>query len=326
MKKIFLTALALSIFAVACNSKPVKTTQQTYVCPMHPQVQQDHPGECPICHMTLVPLENKSSAPQEEHNNTGAHIPQHQQATMQLKLATAELKQAEQSLRVSGKVAFDVDLLAAQQEFLALRKSSASLAAAAKQRLLLAGMSEAAITQLAQRGKADASLVASTAPRWISASLFPEEAKQVIVGQRAKVLANDGHEILGKVQTIEPLIGSMNRLVQVRIELEQGDPKLLPQELVRVEIGIPLGEQLIIPRSSVLDSGARKIVMVQEHTEHFVPREVEVSHQLGDNVSIAHGLKAGEKVVQDAAFLVDAESQLKSALSGSSAHQHGGTP
>ena len=26
-----------------------------YYCPMHPSVVQDHPGECPICSMTLVP-------------------------------------------------------------------------------------------------------------------------------------------------------------------------------------------------------------------------------------------------------------------------------
>jgi len=28
---------------------------QLYHCPMHPSVVQDHPGECPICSMTLVP-------------------------------------------------------------------------------------------------------------------------------------------------------------------------------------------------------------------------------------------------------------------------------
>jgi Cu(I)/Ag(I) efflux system membrane fusion protein len=28
---------------------------QLYTCPMHPAIVQDHPGECPICGMTLVP-------------------------------------------------------------------------------------------------------------------------------------------------------------------------------------------------------------------------------------------------------------------------------
>jgi membrane fusion protein, copper/silver efflux system len=28
---------------------------QIYYCPMHPQIVQDHPGDCPICSMTLVP-------------------------------------------------------------------------------------------------------------------------------------------------------------------------------------------------------------------------------------------------------------------------------
>jgi membrane fusion protein, copper/silver efflux system len=33
-----------------------------WTCSMHPQVIQDHPGLCPICHMALTPLDAKSSA------------------------------------------------------------------------------------------------------------------------------------------------------------------------------------------------------------------------------------------------------------------------
>lgn len=35
-----------------------------YYCPMHPSVRQDHPGECPICGMSLVKIEHEAGAPQ----------------------------------------------------------------------------------------------------------------------------------------------------------------------------------------------------------------------------------------------------------------------
>lgn len=36
-----------------------------YTCPMHPQIHQDHPGECPICHMKLVKV-----TPQDQGHNS----------------------------------------------------------------------------------------------------------------------------------------------------------------------------------------------------------------------------------------------------------------
>jgi Cu2+-exporting ATPase len=33
-----------------------------YTCPMHPEVVQDKPGNCPKCGMTLVPLKNKNTS------------------------------------------------------------------------------------------------------------------------------------------------------------------------------------------------------------------------------------------------------------------------
>ena len=40
----------------------------TYTCPMHPEIEQDHPGACPKCGMTLEP--KSIEAEEEEQNET----------------------------------------------------------------------------------------------------------------------------------------------------------------------------------------------------------------------------------------------------------------
>ena len=37
--------------------------EQIWTCSMHPQIRQDHPGKCPICGMTLIPLDNSRVDP-----------------------------------------------------------------------------------------------------------------------------------------------------------------------------------------------------------------------------------------------------------------------
>ena len=66
MKKYSLIILvsAMTLFAAACNSNQNKTdtkssnqleiADNTYTCPMHPEVVKDAPGACPKCGMDLV--------------------------------------------------------------------------------------------------------------------------------------------------------------------------------------------------------------------------------------------------------------------------------
>jgi membrane fusion protein, copper/silver efflux system len=54
---VLLLANAFAIYYFAIRGRDtVQTTKKAelYVCPMHPQIQQDHPGVCPICNMELV--------------------------------------------------------------------------------------------------------------------------------------------------------------------------------------------------------------------------------------------------------------------------------
>lgn len=53
-------AVAAPVHAADDAAGPAAT--QLWTCGMHPQVIQDHPGECPICHMKLTPLESEATA------------------------------------------------------------------------------------------------------------------------------------------------------------------------------------------------------------------------------------------------------------------------
>ena len=63
---IAILVLTLSLFWLAsCGGSKQDSTQQ-YHCPMHPTYVADHPGECPICGMDLVPI------PRAEPDSSGA--------------------------------------------------------------------------------------------------------------------------------------------------------------------------------------------------------------------------------------------------------------
>ncbi|MEJ0057598.1 MAG: heavy metal-binding domain-containing protein [Bacteroidota bacterium] len=60
---------------------------QTYTCPMHPEIARDHPGKCPLCGMDLVPVKTQSD------QHTSHQKPDHSQSGTQL-VKELKLKEA----------------------------------------------------------------------------------------------------------------------------------------------------------------------------------------------------------------------------------------
>jgi membrane fusion protein, copper/silver efflux system len=79
-----------------------------YYCPMHPSIVQDHPGECPICGMTLVqrtPEQPKSQGPQGNVPGLGAvELTPERVQLMGMKTAKVERKQLSAEIRSVGLV------------------------------------------------------------------------------------------------------------------------------------------------------------------------------------------------------------------------------
>src|SRR5512132_585766 len=66
----------MATFAASCSKhEPSKPAENTlYTCSMHPQVVQDHPGDCPICGMKLVRVRKESASAGEDPKKTGGKV------------------------------------------------------------------------------------------------------------------------------------------------------------------------------------------------------------------------------------------------------------
>jgi Cu(I)/Ag(I) efflux system membrane fusion protein len=78
---------------------------------------------------------------------------------------------------------------------------------------------------------------------------------------------------------------------------------------------------LAVPESAVIDTGSRRIVYVETEPGVFEGREVVLGPLSGTLYPVLDGLEPGEAVAAAGAFLLDAETRLKTTTSGS-AHTH----
>ena len=153
---------------------------------------------------------------------------------------------------------------------------------------------------------------------WIQADIYEYELPYLKLGQSASVtLSYDPNTKLhGHVGFIYPTLDSKTRTVKVRFELDNPGEKLKPGMYANVELKIPLGTKLVVPRDAVLESGERQLLFIHHGGGQLEWRSVKLGAKAGDWLEVTEGLKEGEHVVTGANFLIDSESQLKSAVGG----------
>lgn len=154
---------------------------------------------------------------------------------------------------------------------------------------------------------------------WMMANVAEDDIALVKPGQRVKVMARayPGRVFEGRVTVVYPHLMKETRTAQVRIELPNADMALLPDMYGNVEITTGgNADALAVPTSAVIDSGNRQVVLVDIGDGHYAPRDVKLG-RTGDGFrAVLSGLSEGDKVVVNGNFLIDAESNLQSALKG----------
>jgi Cu(I)/Ag(I) efflux system membrane fusion protein len=159
--------------------------------------------------------------------------------------------------------------------------------------------------------------IADLSSVWIVAGVFEQDLGFVRPGQAVavKLAAYPGRTWAGRVGFVYPTVDPATRTARVRIELPNEDGSLKPDLFGTVEIATgDTVAAVAVPESAVLDSGTRQVVLIERGGGAFEPREVELGSRGDGYVEVTSGLAAGERVVVNGNFLIDAESNFKAAL------------
>ncbi|AAU27105.1 TPA: efflux RND transporter periplasmic adaptor subunit [Legionella pneumophila] len=218
---------------------------------------------------------------------------------------------------------------------------------AAHQRLLLWGISEKDIEQLRRTGKITRTMtihspiqgtvlkkmalvgmriepgdelytIADLSRLWVLGDIYEYELPYIRLGQMADLtLTYLPNELFkAKLDFIYPTIDMKTRTAKVRFEVDNQKEQLKPGMYVNLELKIPLGKRLVVPKNAVLLTGERAVVFIYHGNGKIEWRDVTLGVRAGDLLEIVKGVKEGDQIITSANFLIDSESQLKAAMGG----------
>lgn len=402
MKKFIIIIIsALFVFASCKNKKATLVNKdEYYTCSMHPQIMQDKPGTCPICHMELIVVKRTNTAADEIMlNDEQIRLGNIQTDTIRngmigdkviltATLNTDETKVNSINARIMGRIdrlyfknmgdfvskgahlydLYSEELNNAKQEYIAALEKQQTLdnsiidfnrlLQSAKQKLLLWGMSEAQVNELAKTKKAspltsfysnesgfitelpvmegqyvsEGSTVvklANLSSLWAEAQVYTSQLSAIDLKGTATVQFPDipGKEWKGSIEFANPEIVSDSRLNLVRVSIPNPNGLLKPGMPAYVSIKSKELNTLTLPSDAVLRDGKMNVVWVQSGKNSYKMKMVQTGLESGDRLEIKSGLQNGDVVVTRGAYLLNSEFVFKKgadAMGGMdmSGHQH----
>ena len=166
--------------------------------------------------------------------------------------------------------------------------------------------------------------VADTSQLWLVAHAYERDALRVRAGSAVRVVlpALPGETLAGSVVRVGSEVEQASRTVEVRVELDNADGRLLPG--LSGTAWLPLGEEdahvLAVPAAAVQPLAAGWCVFLPRDEGLFEVRVVGRGRDLGGEVEILSGLAAGETVVVEGAFLLKAQAEREAG--GGGHHDH----
>lgn len=158
---------------------------------------------------------------------------------------------------------------------------------------------------------------------WILFDAYEEDLPEIRLGDQVEytVAALPNRTFKARISFIDPVINPQTRVATLRAEAANPAAQLKPEMLVRgtirADAPAPKGA-LSVPKTAVMWTGPRSVVYVEvagANVPSYEFREVTLGDAIGDRYLVLSGLDAGERVVTNGAFVIDAAAQLNNMAS-----------
>ncbi|MBQ0721161.1 MAG: efflux RND transporter periplasmic adaptor subunit [Gammaproteobacteria bacterium] len=236
-------------------------------------------------------------------------------------------------------------LVAAQEEFvLALQRGNRRLIGSAEERLLTLQVAQTQINALRKSRKPTKAIIvpspqdgviANLGVRegmfvkpgtalmsvggldevWVTAQVFERQAGVLAEGDQVSMSLDylPGRQWRGQVDYIYPILDNLTRTVRVRLRFANTDALLKPNMFAQVIIHSGGAQPTLqVPREAVIRTGSQNRVVLALGDGRFKSVAVTLGHIGTSEAEILDGLKAGDRVVSSAHFLLDSESSIDS--------------
>jgi len=160
---------------------------------------------------------------------------------------------------------------------------------------------------------------------WVQLTAYEADRAWLAVGQEARITTPswDGGVVTGRVSFIDPNYDPMTRSARVRVEVpnpveqaRDGRRRRLLHRVTAVAEIAHADTALVVPRSALLWDGRQAVAYRSLGGGAFERRTVRVG-RIGDrSAEILEGLEDGDRVVSQAAFLIDAQAQIRGGTGG----------
>lgn len=156
--------------------------------------------------------------------------------------------------------------------------------------------------------------IADLSTVWVQADVYEKDIAAIHKGQEVKISVNayPGEIFVGKITYVSDFLDPTTRTAKVRCEVSNPQDRLKLEMFATIHIPTRISRAAVmIPLAAVQDLDGRPVAFVRVDDTQFQKRELQLGTESDGWVEVKKGVKAGEQVVTEGAFMIKSELKKK---------------